>query len=91
MSWLVTAIVTPLISYLGGKLGQGLAWSYRWWAEYAHRKSIYDKSSKQAELVESIAEEIQKLVAEGKPVPKELEKRLIDESSKINIGESFPN
>jgi len=91
MSWIVGAIITPIITYLGNKVGQGISWLFQFIVEYQKRKSIYEDGINQSKVVDEIAEQIKKLIAEGKPVPPELQKRLVDESSKINVSESFPN
>lgn len=89
MSWLVSAIVTPIIQYLGNALVKGVELLFKFIALYQSRKRKLEGAQKQAELVDSIVDQIKKLRAEGKPVPPELEQRLVDESSKINIGKPY--
>lgn len=52
------------------------------------KKSAYEKieetNAKQAVYVQSVADEIKKLLLEGKEVPPELRERLIIENSKLN-------
>lgn len=90
MAYFIKTLLWPLVSYLGDKLIAGGSALVKFFYEYQKRKEMYEENLKQSQLVDSIAEEIKKLEAEGKPVPEELKKRLVYESSKINIGERFP-
>lgn len=90
MSWLVQAIITPVITYVGGALAKGVVYMFNFYAQYQRSKEKFDQTIHQSELVDSIAEQIKALQKQGKPVPPELEQRLVDESSKINVGKSSP-
>lgn len=90
MQWLVSALITPVLNFIFNKVVLGIGALIRFITEYHTRKKIVEKDLGQAEVVEKIAEEIRNLVKAGKPVPAELEKRLVDESAKINLGEPFP-
>lgn len=90
MNWIVGALVTPILNWLGGVIAKGANAAYSFYAEYQKRKQAYEDSVKQSKIVEDIAEQIMKLRKEGKPVPPELQRRLVDESTKIDIGERFP-
>ena len=86
MAWLASVLVQPILNFLWAKVALGAVALTAFVAEYIRRKKIVDKNLEQANTVEAIAAEIQALLAAGKPVPPELEQRLVDESSKIVLG-----
>lgn len=86
MSWLVSALVKPVLEFVFAKLALGISALTKFIIEYKKRKDIVDEKKKQADVVQAIADQIKQLMKEGKPVPPELEQRLLDESSKIIIG-----
>ena len=79
MNWIVGAV----LNFIWGKLIDGAARLYSWFKERTIRKKIVDENMSQAEKIEKLAEEIKKLIKEGKPVPAELEQKLADESRKL--------
>lgn len=93
MSWLASILITPVLNFawdklilIGGLLYTGSINLYSFWSEYFTRKRIVDENLAQAKVVEDIASQITDLVNKGLPVPPELEKRMLDESSKILLG-----
>ena len=91
MTWLVSALITPLLNFVWNKVILGVVELVKWAAERAKRRTIVNDNDKQADVIEGIAQQIRDLVRAGKPVPPELEKRMLDESAKGLIGKPFGN
>lgn len=79
ISWLVSLLVTPVLNWLSDKLGSLLSRLWRW----VQLKLRMRARENQAETIREIVEEIKRLLAEGKPVPEELKRRLDDENRKL--------
>lgn len=97
MQWLISALAAPVLNFLWDKIVVGLLWSggvrlTKWTLEFFRRKSIVDKNKEQADLVEELIAEIKAFKKAGKPVPPELDRRLVDESKKIPLYRPYnPN
>lgn len=79
-------VLTYLLNWLLGKAQELFSFLYAEWKKRKEAKEIKDKNESQADKVQAIADEIQRLVNAGLPVPQTLKDQLLHESRNLSDG-----